>query len=85
MGRKIGNAVRRNRLKRLIREAFRLEREAFMPQADIIVVAKRGIDPMHMNLADVREDLRITLRRIRRDVLASKATGASQTSRSTGD
>lgn len=73
VGRKIGNAVQRNRIKRLVREFFRLEREAFPSGADIIIVAKRGIDPTKLCLTDIREDLRTPLRRASRDAAEARA------------
>ena len=39
---KVGSAVRRNRVKRLVREVFRLHRELFPASVDIVVIAKTG-------------------------------------------
>jgi ribonuclease P protein component len=41
--RKIGNAVVRNRAKRLVREAFRATRASFPPDIDVVVIVKREL------------------------------------------
>ena len=45
VGRRIGSAVRRNRVKRLVREAFRRLRHQLPPGVDWVIVPKPGREP----------------------------------------
>jgi ribonuclease P protein component len=41
---KVGNAVARNRIKRRVREVFRIHRSGLRAGTDLVVIAKRGAD-----------------------------------------
>jgi len=62
---RIGNAVVRNRLKRVLREAFRVQRAAIVPPLDVLVIAKPGAD--RLTYAEATEELAraLDLRRAR--------------------
>jgi ribonuclease P protein component len=51
---RIGNAVIRNRVKRLVREYFRRHKK-MLPSNDIVVIAKQGAD--RLSLLDVESEL----------------------------
>jgi len=42
-GRQVGNAVKRNRIKRLVREFFRRNKHRFLDACDTVIIAKKGI------------------------------------------
>jgi ribonuclease P protein component len=67
IGRRHGGAVQRNRLKRLLREAFRLQRAECFPGLDLIVTARPGADlTLRIALQSLTELVRRAVRRLDR-------------------
>jgi ribonuclease P protein component len=71
--RKVGDAVRRNRVKRVVREAFRLDRALLPAGVDLLVIAKNGAPTL--GLAEVQAEwarARSQLQRRAREILTQK-------------
>ncbi|MFO8033466.1 MAG: ribonuclease P protein component [Desulfohalobiaceae bacterium] len=67
---KVGKAVARNRVKRLVREYFRLKQNSLDPDLDIAVVAKKGIRVRDLDYWQVKQELDMVLERICRHTQA---------------
>jgi ribonuclease P protein component len=62
VSRKVGKAVQRSRVRRLLRETFRLHRSELAQPVDLVLVARPSI--ADKTLADVERDFLATMRRI---------------------
>lgn len=52
VSKKVGNSVVRHRLKRLVKECYRLNEDNFIKGVDIVVVARKGSDKVNFSTVD---------------------------------
>jgi len=76
IGKKVGNAVVRNRVKRVLRECFRLGAPKAVSALDIVVVAKKSLVPASLTLETACCDLWPLLARMARDLDRPARTGS---------
>ncbi len=67
VSRKVGSSVVRNRVRRVVREFFRLHQAMIEQALDIVVVPKRSLDPKSIDMALVEQEFLPVLSRLARE------------------
>ena len=62
MTKKVGTAVQRNRIKRVVREVFRRNRQLFPASHDLVFIAKRGAT--EIDYSSLLDELRRAARKL---------------------
>ena len=83
VGRRFGGAIRRNRIKRLVREAFRRIRHELPPGVDYVVVPRPGPEPDVDHLqASLRTLAQRLWAKLQRERLGQRGSGPGRASQS---